>query len=182
VKQLTKEEMLQRLESDKNLINIIHRRDYSHHSNGGEHNGRNGKFTPDEREAIVSLASKIGTKEAADLVGCHRQSIGDFSRGITSHRTDVNFPSTHQNQEIVENNQDKISVRAIEKVLHSIDLIDDVKLKACNAVELATVASRLANIGIRKGIESGRIQVNIYTPSVRSERDFEFVTVRANEE
>ena len=181
MKQLTKEEMLQRLESDKNLINIIHRRDYSHQGNGDGSNGRGGKFTPEEKESIVSLASEIGITETAELVGCHKQSIGDFARGISSHRgNEINTASTHQNQAILESNQDKISVRAIEKVLHSIGLIDDGKLKACNAVELATVASRLANIGIKKGVQSGAIQVNIYTPSVRDERDFEFVSIQSN--
>lgn len=179
MKQLTKQEMLQRLDSPDNLFNIVHRGD--RYTNGKEHsNGRAGKFTDVEKENIVALSAEIGPTEAAALVNCHPQSIGDFKRGISSHRgNEVNFPSTHQNQEVMERIEDKVSARAVEKVLRSIDLIEDDKLVACNAVELATIASRLSSIGIKKGVDNGRIQVNIYTPQIRTERDFETVLMDA---
>jgi len=176
MKQLTKEEMLSRLDSNKNLINIIHRGD--RYTNGSGNNGRAGTFTPEEKENIVALSKEIGMSNAAALTNCHPQSIGDFARGISSHRgNEINVPSTHQKQNVMEGMQEKVSERAIEKVLRSIDLIEDGKLRACNAVELATVASRLANIGIKKGVEGGKIQVNIFSNPVRNEQEFEVVKI-----
>ena len=176
MKQLTKEEMTLRLENGKNLINIIHRGDC--YNNGSGNNGRAGIFTPEEKENIVALSKEVGMSNAAALTNCHPQSIGDFARGISSHRGDeMNVPSTHQKQNIMEGMSERVSERAIEKVLRSLDLMEDNKLKACNAVELATVASRLANIGIKKGVESGRIQVNIFSTPVRTEQDFEVVEI-----
>src|SRR3990167_9445229 len=132
MKQLTKEEMTLRLENGKNLINIIHRGDC--YTNGSGNNGRAGKFTPEEKENIVALSKEIGPTATGALTGCHPQSIGDFARSISSHRgNEINVPSTHQKQNVIDSIQEKVSERAIEKILRSIDLIEDDKLRACNA-------------------------------------------------
>ena len=177
MKQLTKEQMILRLNSEGNLINILHRRDWSHQANGNGNNGRAGIFTKDEKETICVLAEEIGNKEAAAISGCHPASIPGWSNGQSSHRVDSNAPSTHQNQEIKESIQDKVSERAVDRVLKSLDLIDDDKLTACNAVELANIAARLSTIGMKNLKDSGRMQVNIYTPSVKAESQFEIITV-----
>ena len=177
MKQLTREEMLQRFSSEDNLINVLHRRDWTRQANGNGNNGRAGKFTRDEKEAIVVLADEIGNKETAELVGCNKASIPYFKNGIDSHRSEVNCPSTHADERVIERVQDKISERAIEKVLQSIDLIDDTRLKACNAVELASVAQRLSNVGSLKKSGIASVNVNIITPQVRTESQFETLTI-----
>ena len=177
--QLTKEQALQRLDSNNNLCNIMHKRDWSRQRNGNGNNGRAGKFTKDEKEGIVILASELGNKETAEIVGCHPASIPPMKEGISSHRSEVNVPSTHKDKSIVEKNQERISERSVEKVLRSLDLITDDKLKISTAVELSTIASRLSNINGRRNEKGGpAIQVNIVTPGLKNESQFETIVVQ----
>ena len=177
--QLTREEALQRLDNPINLKNIIHKSDWSRQSNGGSH-GRGGTFTKEEKSLITSLSEEIGNKETASLVGCNPASIPYWKKGQNSHRVDTNAESTRQNQSVMEENQNKISEKAIDKVLQSLDLIQDDKLRACNAVELATIVQKLSGVNTGKnGGSKTNINVVVYTPQQKGEDQFETVTVRS---
>ena len=177
--QLTREEALQRLDNPINLKNIIHKNDWSRQSNGGSH-GRNGTFTKDEKSLITTLSEELGNKSTADLVGCNPASIPYWKKGQNSHRVDTNAESTRQNQSVMEENQNKISEKAIDKVLQSLDLIQDDKLRACNAVELATIVQKLSGVNTGKnGGSKTNINVVVYTPQQKGEDQFETVTVRS---
>lgn len=176
---LTKEEALQRLDNPVNLKNIIHKCDWTRQSNGN-HGGRDGVFTKTEKSLITTLSEEIGNKSAAELVGCNPASIPYWKKGQNSHRVDTNAESTRQNQSVVEERQDKISEKAIDKVLKSLDLIEDDKLRACNAVELATIVQKLSGVNTNKNNGSKtNINVVVYTPQQKSEEQFETITVRA---
>jgi hypothetical protein len=179
--QLTKEEAAARLSNPRNLVNTIHKRDWERQSNGGDKNtnGRAGKFSLDEKEMIVSLAEELGNKDTASLVGCNPASIPYWRNGINSKNTGSNAPSTHVNKEVAINNQERISEKSVEKVLRAVELIDEEKLVACNATELATIASRLATLSIKKQQEGGGINIVVYTPQVKSESQFETITIES---
>lgn len=172
MKSLTREEAIQRLENPKNLVHVLHKNDFSKKSNG---NHEHIKYTPEEKSMISILASELGNQETGRIVGCDPDNIPAMRRGITSHNTQTNAPSTRQDLTVLEKNQEKISERSIEKVLKSLDLIEDDKLQACNAVELATIAQKLSGLSSNKNGPGTKVNVNIYTAPVRTEDQFETI-------
>lgn len=181
MKFITREQALLRLDNPDNLFNIIKKNDFSSRGNGNNDYGRAGKFTPAEREMIVSLSNDLHNTEVANIVGCSPQTVSEFKRGVTSHDRNLNTPSSTIKQGIVETNREKASEVAAEKMLKSLNLIDDYKLKVCTATELATVAARLSTIGGKNGNNGGsKINVNINVPHIRNESMFESIEIGAS--
>jgi len=184
MKQLTKEQALQRLENPENLFNIIHKNDFSNperYKNNNE-NGRGGKFSQVDRDIAINLSKELGTHTAAEIVGCRPETLSQWKSGITSNGNKNNIESSRPDQKLIESNREKASELAAERMLKSLDLITDSKLTVCNAMELSTIASKLQPLTLKNGGVNGaggKVNVNIYVPKSREERDFESVDIAA---
>jgi hypothetical protein len=187
------DELNSRLGSDQNLVNHIQRRRAPQQSNeprplyeidrcgSGRTPGAMNRSTED-REAIGTLGHIHGIPETSAITGASGSQVHSYMNGYnTTGRRGANA----ELEAGVKKNVGKIRDAAIDRMLSSMNLITDDKLKEVKkATDLATIAATLgkvAQLGIPKQESSGqsdnRVQIVVYAPAIKDENRYETVDV-----
>jgi hypothetical protein len=138
--------------------------------------------TTDEREAIGTLGHIHGIPETAAVTGASPSQVHSYMNGYNSSQR------RNHNAELeagVKKNVGRIRDAAIDRMLSSMNLITDDKLKDVKkATDLATIAATLgkvAQLGIPRNdptpSNDNRVQIVVYAPAIKDEERYETVDV-----
>lgn len=179
---IDREELESRLATDKNLVNATKSLQIERCGSGRTPGAVN--RTDSQRAAIGELAHLVGEQNAADLTGASQSQVNSYKRGFNSSGKRHHNPALDNE---IQDSLGKVRDAAIDRMLASMGLITDDKLKSVSkATDLATIAgtlSKVAQIGIPKesrDANSGpNVQVVVYAPAIKEEKTYEMVEVNA---
>ena len=194
---IDEDELQSRLSTDQNLVNQIQSRNPTPSRTGPISEPRplfeidrcgSGRTpgavnrTTEEREAIGTLGQMNTLQDTADMTGASVSQVHAYRNG---YNTTGRRNHDKELEAGVKKNVGKIRDAAIDRMLSSMNLITDEKLKEVKkATDLATIAATLgkvAQLGIPKQESSGqsdnRVQIVVYAPAIKDEERYETVDV-----
>lgn len=139
--------------------------------------------TPESARKLISelAISGVASQELS-------QEFGISSSSISAYKNDANSTASYNepNKELKNHNnqiRERIIRKARKKLVLAVDKIDDDKLDACNAKELAGVAKDMSSVirnlepEIKPETESGNNQFIFFAPHIRKESDYPIINV-----
>src|SRR6185503_17143744 len=191
---LTKEQVEKRLNSEKNISNLISSEDNKveviYKDGINNHIGNPGAkhLTERERVAIGVLTKTTGAETASLLFGVsksHAQDLGSGNRNVS----DTNLRIRDQNlinqiDERLESTKLSIQERAAEKLLGALGLLTNEKLENSSVKEIAQVSSQLSQVvrnitGNSNNKETGKqnVKIIVHQPKASREDFFDVVEI-----
>lgn len=145
--------------------------------------GERGKEVPMQLKVLVGALAKVsGSPAAAKAFNVPQPSAFSYANGKTT-----NAPETPQNQELIDGIETAlkpIRKSAVEKLQFALDAITKEKLNESKSIrDVASVAANLSKIVEKtapiqeKTMINGGIQVNIYRPESRDEKEYTVIDV-----
>lgn len=183
--ELTPQQALERLNNSENLSVII-----KEHKGIGNHSGLSrraigDKKTDAEKELIANLAvdNKLngGTySEVAREFGLHPNTVNDYIHDALNNSPIKNDEKSIRKPMMLE---ERISSKALDKLVDVIDRINDEKLEKEGANSLASVAVKMATVNEKmSGDKNGGkgITINIFPPKIMNESHFDVIEVKSS--
>lgn len=183
--QLTPEQARARLENNDNLCVII-----NEHKGVGNHTGNSRRKVGDvktinEKELIANLAidNKLnGTsyKETGEIFGIAGTTVSDYVRGAYNNSPVKNDEKSIRKPIMLE---ERISSKALDKLVDVLDKITDEKMDSEDANDLASIAVKMATVNEKingNNKTSGQVVVNIFPPKILQEKHFDIITVEGD--
>lgn len=165
------DEATERVASEDNLLNRLKVEPLVHKGNG---HGRSGRGIEAQAEA-VAISKEKTIREAAAETGYSQQHIVKLRRAEPTGEK-VNSELEKHIEEKVEASKD----RALDKLMDALDLMDEDKLKRCNARDLSSIASNMSNIahgGKDRNAAGAGIQIVVYAPRQKELKEYEYVDI-----
>jgi hypothetical protein len=168
---LTDAEVQERLESQNNY-EVIHKKMYDSGRTTGTKN------IPTDQKALIGAVAKVdGPTVASKLFGVSISQASNYSKGVSTHGNGVNSELSEK----VDDRMSALHSKVLDKLLDSIDAIDDDKVKKLDPKSQTEVAKNLSTI-IKNTTEEKREDskqvVIIYAPEQRHISEYgEAITV-----
>ena len=174
---LTEKQAEERLNNPDNLSVIIVEKRRGNHT--GESRREIGDVkTVEEKQLMAACAIEnklngISIKETAAEFGIAPTTLGEFIHGkYTNNPGDDNSVRKPNRKNVL------VADKVADVIARAIDGISDIKLEKCDAVELSTVAQKMASVTEKlsdKRKDGVDIKVNIYAPQLLTEASFSIV-------
>lgn len=176
---ITKEQAEKRLNSPDNILNKVERKN-SHFEIRKLHAGgrKEGVTTLTKADRLIAgtLGQIYDQSSVAKDFGITRQHVNNLAHGRTDSRGNGSGTGLAESGIL-----DEVKERALQKVLSAVDLMSDKKLEGCNAKDLAGIASNMSkvysNVSPKDNNDGARVQVVLYAPRVKEEREFQVVEI-----
>ena len=183
---ITEDDKISRLESDENLLsrleklkNPLSRVDNAvivHPIPLGR--ARGDTEIPTMLKVISATAAEAGlatNKELAEQFDISAQTISDARNGRVGARKDSELSDR------IRKNLDTVQDRAIDRLMQSLDLMDDEKLHNCKATDLSSIAANMSRVVEKVSPKSkdafAGVQVILYSPRVRDLSNYDVIDV-----
>ena len=193
---LTKEQVEKRLNSEKNISNLIsstsedNKVEVIYKDGINNHIGNPGAkhLTERERVAIGVIAHTTGNEAASLLFGVSQSHVADIKYG-NRNVDDSNLRIRDQNlinqiNERLESTKLSIQERAAEKLLGALGLLTEEKLENSSVREIAQVSSQLSQVvrnitGNSNNKETGKqnVKIIVHQPKASREEFFDVVEI-----
>lgn len=170
---LTEAELKERLEHPNNVANIIVNHKKIH--NGGRRDGDK-NIEPKKRELAGFLAHFDTAKNIGEALDISPIQVHMLKHGKVSH--------DRPNGELKEAIEERLGIvrdKALDKLLSTIDVIQEEKISKLKVTSQTRVAKDLASViekTSKKNEGAVPVQFNIYAPQIREEKHFDVVEVR----
>lgn len=178
---MTDDQVMERVGSDKNLLNKLGKGNRTNHNEAGRHR-LEGNLTPFMREIIASAATLDTAKNVAQTFGVSEAHAHNLKNGYITR-------SNGKNQELLAKKKavlTQIHDKAADLVLDALGLVTPEKLKTIEKVkDITAVAKDLATV-IEKTTPDKKdngpgMSVHIYSPGQVDLNHFETIDVEAME-
>lgn len=182
---LTEEEALSRISSSQNLLtrlnpeaahvppsNIVHKQLHPRRFRP--------KLTPEERLAIGVASILTSPTEAAREFGVSPQTASRLANGKTTHGA--------PDQDLRKGIESRLGATAnvaIDKLVAALEHLTPDKMAQEKATGLARIANDMAGIVekvVPKRQDEGNVQIHVYVPELREEREYDVIDVAARVE
>ena len=176
---LTKSQLDSRLSSKDNLINKmkdkLEIRPLLH--GGAKLDGTASRLSFEEQVLVGSTSRLIGSKNTSDMFNISRTHAKNLALGQLDY-------ASGPKKELAERIYGKLSDvrdKAVERLMESLELLDEEKMKSCNAKDLSAVAANMARVVDRtipkESNEINRLNLVVYAPRLKEVKEFEMVEV-----
>ncbi len=186
---LTDEEVESRLSSSDNIMTRLVRPDDSpaparrgqlvvlpkdkRESNSGRTKGAK-NLTPMMREIIGTAAHFDKAQNVADSFGVSHDTVGNCKAGRIG-----SFKNSEELKAKIEKNLDSVKDLALNRLMKSLNLLDDEKLENCNAPVLSKIAADMSRVVEKVTPKSDFIdqstKILVYRPRQNAEEDYEII-------
>jgi len=192
---LTKEQVEQRINSEKNLVNIIAQREEQFEviiRDGKNHSGREGShnLTNEEKLAIGVLANLEGNEVAAEVMGVSvntarhiRSAQTTSSEGRGTQRYDIDQNLKNKINETLDNTKLTIAEKAADRLLSAMGLLTNDKLENASVKDIATISTQLSQVvrnmsgAKQEDGEKSKVKVVLFAPRQSRETSFDTIEI-----